>query len=126
MSSTPGAIHGVAEVVIDCADPRSLAAFYLQMAGGRLRQSRPEWASIWADPITIGFQRVPEPKSGKNRCHLDFACDDPEAAAARAESLGATRLGGIVFDPPGSFVVLADPEGNEFCFVSGYPDEPEV
>ncbi|WP_251069590.1 VOC family protein [Streptomyces sp. ISL-96] len=40
-------------------------------------------------------------------------------ASAEAERLGATRTGGIVADEEGSFQVLLDPEGNEFCFVSG-------
>lgn len=117
--------HLVAEVVLDCAEPQALARFYLDLTGGRPRQSRSEWSSIWADPIIIGFQRVPEPKSVKNRCHLDFYADDLEEAAARAEALGATRVGAIVDDPPGAFIVLQDPEGNEFCFVSGYPEHPD-
>lgn len=125
MAGQPGSVHPVAEVVLDCSDPPALARFYLELLGGRPRQSRSEWATIWADPIIIGFQQVPEPKAVKNRCHLDFACDDLEAAAARAQALGATRLGDVVVDPPGAFIVLADPEGNEFCFVSGYPDDPD-
>lgn len=116
--------HRIAEVVLDCADPPSLASFYLALLDARPRQSRPEWATIWADPIIIGFQVVPEPKTIKNRCHLDLECDDLEAAAARAEGLGATRLR-YVDDPPGAFIVMADPEGNEFCFVAGYPLEPD-
>lgn len=118
--------HRIAEVVYDCHDPQALARFYLELVGGRPRQSRPEWATIWADPIILGFQRVPEDKTVKNRCHLDFEAEDLEAAAQRAVTLGATRLGGIVDDPPGAFVVLQDPEGNEFCFVAGYPEHPDA
>ncbi len=118
--------HRIAEVVIDCSDPQLLAGFYLELLDGRPRQSRPEWATIWADPIILGFQRVPECKSVKNRCHLDFFCDDLEESAVRAERLGARRMGDVVIDPPGAFIVLQDPEGNEFCFVSGYPDDPDV
>lgn len=117
--------HRIAEVVYDCHDPQSLARFYVDLVGGRPRQSRPEWATIWADPIMIGFQKVPEGKTVKNRCHIDFEADDLAEAAARAVALGATQLGGIVEDPPGAFVVLQDPEGNEFCFVSGYPEDPD-
>ena len=117
--------HRIAEVVYDCRDPQALAEFYLALLGGRPRQSRPEWATIWADPIIIGFQQVPEDKMVKNRCHLDFEADDLEVAANRAVSLGAIRLGDVVDDPPGAFVVLQDPEGNEFCFVAGYPEHPE-
>jgi predicted enzyme related to lactoylglutathione lyase len=117
--------YPIAEVVLDCSDPPLLAAFYRDLLGARPRQSRPEWATIWADPIIIGFQRVPESKAVKNRVHLDFTAADLLAAAEHAESLGAVRQGAVVIDPPGAFIVLQDPEGNEFCFVTGYPDEPE-
>lgn len=118
--------HRINEIVYDCADPQALAQFYCDLVDGRPRQSRPDWATIWADPLILGFQKVPEGKTVKNRCHIDFEADDLEAAAARAESLGAQRIGGIVDDPPGAFIVLQDPEGNEFCFVAGYPQEPDV
>ena len=119
-------VHVIAEVVLDCSDPRSLSDFYVSLLGGRERQRRAEWCSIWADPLIIGFQRVPEGKVTKNRCHLDFHCDDLRAAVDRAVALGATMLGDVVHEQGGSFIVLADPEGNEFCFVHGYPDDPEL
>ena len=57
---------------------------------------------------------MPEQKSVKNRLHIDLRPDDQAAEVARIEALGATRVavgqGGDV-----SWVVLADPEGNEFC-----------
>ncbi len=116
--------YPIAEVVLDCSDPQALAEFYGELLGARPRQSRPEWASIWADPIIIGFQRVPESKVVKNRVHLDFTAVDLLAATAHAESLGAIRQGDVIAEPPGEFIVLQDPEGNEFCFVSGYPEDP--
>ncbi|MGF1647503.1 MAG: VOC family protein [Kineosporiaceae bacterium] len=68
----------------------------------------------------ISFQPVPEAKAGKNRLHLDIEVPPGEipAAAARAEHLGAVRVGGVVTDESGSFHVMTDPEGNEFCLVS--------
>lgn len=62
------------------------------------------------------FQQVPEPKTVKNRLHLDlhYGPDDYEAQAARLETLGATRLG--AYDEDGAkWILMADPEGNEFC-----------
>jgi hypothetical protein len=60
---------------------------------------------------------VPEPRRGKNRVHLDLKVPDEEAAATWAqERLGATFLWRSE-KPDDRFVVLADPEGNEFCFV---------
>ena len=116
--------YRIIEAVIDASDPRALAAFYRDLLGARPRQWRAEWVTLWADPILIGFQSVPESKAVKNRCHLDFVCDDLETAAAHARSRGATQQGEIVEDGSGSFVVMQDPEGNEFCFVTGYPDDP--
>jgi hypothetical protein len=73
------------------------------------------------------FQRVPEPKQAKNRVHLDLHVSDGQrdASAVRAkvdaEAARATRLGATVIranaDPEDYFVVLVDPEGNEFCLM---------
>ena len=62
------------------------------------------------------FQKVPEPKSGKNRMHLDIHVSDLEAEASRLEALGATRRQAETVSEHGSsWVLMADPEGNEFC-----------
>lgn len=60
------------------------------------------------------FQRVPEPKTVKNRLHLDFRPDDHEAEVTRFLALGA-RHADVGQTGEESWVVLADPEGNEFC-----------
>ncbi|WP_053913283.1 VOC family protein [Streptomyces sp. TP-A0875] len=62
------------------------------------------------------FQRVPEPKTGKNRIHLDLhpGADRRAEETARLEELGATIVR-HVREPGGQWVVMADPEGNEFC-----------
>ncbi|MET9420631.1 MULTISPECIES: VOC family protein [unclassified Streptomyces] len=62
------------------------------------------------------FQRVPEPKTVKNRVHIDLhsAPGEMEAETARLESLGATVLR-RVNEQGGQWVVMSDPEGNEFC-----------
>jgi len=59
------------------------------------------------------FVPVPEPKLNKNRLHLDFRPDDRDAEVARLLALGATHAD--VGQGEQSWVVLADPEGNEFC-----------
>jgi hypothetical protein len=56
------------------------------------------------------FQLVPEPKAVKNRVHLDLACADPDAEAARLVALGASVV--ARYD---GWITLVDPEGNEFC-----------
>ncbi|WP_433401939.1 VOC family protein [Streptomyces sp. CA-146814] len=62
------------------------------------------------------FQRVPEPKSVKNRLHIDVHASPGErdAQAERLVALGA-RILHAVDEPGGSWLVLSDPEGNEFC-----------
>ncbi|MFB7864001.1 VOC family protein [Streptomyces sp. NPDC056069] len=92
---------------------------------------RPAWRDLAAvrhpdepfDPASdtglgrrILFQRVPEPKAGKNRLHLDLhpAPGTREAEVARLEGLGAKALRQVA-EPGGSWTVMADPEGNEFC-----------
>ena len=106
-------------IVIDCADPRALAPFWSAVTGYREKYGDDEWVQL-VDPagrgVTIGFQRVPEPKVGKNRLHIDLSADDEEAAAARIEGLGGKRLW-VSDDAEDVFIVLADPEGNEFCVV---------
>ena len=62
------------------------------------------------------FVPVPEPKTIKNRLHLDFRPDDLDAEVERLLALGATRADVGHGDQP--WVVLADPEGNEFCVLS--------
>src|SRR5690349_14335053 len=107
------------EVVIDCADPRALAVFWALATGYEIAAASETWASIVGEgerDICIAFQRVPEPKTSKNRVHVDLAAADEESEARRMEGLGAVRRW-TSDKPDDPFVVLADPEGNEFCVV---------
>lgn len=108
-------------VTIDCADPGKLAAFWTEAAGYEVTwQHGNEFvmlAPAGRDGIRLGLQRVPEPRAGKNRAHVDWQSDDRRGEVERLVGLGATVLG--EHDVPGlSWTVLTDPEGNEFC-VSG-------
>ncbi len=108
----------VQEVVVDCADPAALASFWGAMLEVRWALMDPTWAVVDAAPL-LGFQQVPEPKSSpKNRLHLDVQVQDAEGAVERALGLGARRQGGGEIGPGGDgYVVMLDPEDNEFCFV---------
>ncbi len=83
------------ELVIDCADPRSLADFWCRVTGYRLVHAHDSWCTIQAadESMTFGFQKVPEPKSVKNRLHVDLSAPDEEAAALAVEAMGAVRCG---------------------------------
>ncbi len=135
------------QVVIDCADPRRLAGFWADVLGYQQQPPPPgfdtweqfateqgippeRWDDFGAviDPDGKGprlfFQRVPEPKTVKNRVHLDVNAGlgmDREARrdflageVQRLVALGATEVG-EVDEPTGHHIVMQDPEGNEFC-----------
>lgn len=111
-------IGRVDEVVVDCQNPAGLAEFWSSVLGGEPVHRNDEWSFI--DPpgwTRLAFQRVPESKQGKNRLHIDVHVDDVPAASAAAEALGAIRIGTIHIDTVGTFQVLQDPEGNEWCVV---------
>ena len=106
-------------ITIDCADPRSLAEFWTKALDLEVAFDAEGWfvqLRSPADPTqpSLGLQKVPEARAGKNRVHLDFAAGDREAAIERLVGLGATR--GADHSAPGlTWTVLQDPEGNEFC-----------
>ncbi|GAB3748334.1 VOC family protein [Microlunatus parietis] len=104
------------QIVIDSADPTQLAGFYAGVIGRPVADGgNPFMAQIHGDGAfpSLMFLAVPEPRTGKNRLHLDLVSDDFQAAAERAIGLGATKVG--EFEEYGTaWVTLADPEGNVF------------
>jgi predicted enzyme related to lactoylglutathione lyase len=114
------AIGRIHEVVIDCADPVALVQFWLGVLGGEVTRESVDWVTITPpNGPKLCLQHVPEGKRGKNRVHLDVEVDDLASAIVAGEALGATAIGPVVVDAMGGFQVMADPEGNEFCFTHG-------
>ena len=115
-----GERSAVCEVVFDCHDPASLAGFWAHVVGGTVRVRSDAWATV-RDPrpggVLVAFQRVPEGKAAKNRVHLDIWSSDIAADTARLVAVGASTQGEVETDETGSFQILLDPEGNEFCLV---------
>jgi hypothetical protein len=112
----------VAAVVADCADPLSLAPFWSQAAGWTVRETSESFVSLrspsGAGPF-LELVRTPDVKIVKNRMHLDvspYPGEDHRAEARRLQDLGAVPAdvgqGGV------RWIVLADPEGSEFCVLS--------
>jgi Glyoxalase-like domain len=117
-------------VVIDCAEPHELARFWAAALGWRVTFSSdaecalepPEGSPETDVSPDLVFVRVPDEKVVKNRLHLDLRPDDQAAHVERLLALGATRaeIGQTGEEP---WVVLADPEGNEFCVLAPRPAE---
>lgn len=132
-------------VTIDCRDPFTLAVFWCEVLDYQHRPAPPGYAS-WAEydaangvsteDATAGativdstgagpriyFQKVPEAKSVKNRVHLDVVVSatrqwaDVQAAGDQVVAAGG-RILRESNDPNDRFIVVVDPEGNEFCLV---------
>jgi predicted enzyme related to lactoylglutathione lyase len=112
----------VAALVVDCEDPGAMARFWASAAGWVVHSVEKDFASL-RSPSGNGpyleFLQVPGPKTVKNRMHLDIAPypgDDHAGEVARLQEAGAVPADIGQGDVP--WVVLADPEGNEFCVLS--------
>jgi len=108
----------IAMVTLDCADPKELATFWTAALDAKIvHEVGGEFlvlASTADRGVLLGLQRVPEPKNGKNRAHVDLHTDDRVAEVRRLVGLGATVLEEHTH-PGFGWTVLADPAGNEFC-----------
>ncbi|BBY19483.1 VOC family protein [Mycolicibacterium litorale] len=104
-------------ITVDCTDPDVLAAWWAEAAGGEVSAFAPgEFVVVIRESgPRLGFQKVPDVTPGKNRVHVDFTAGDVEAEVTRLVGLGASERGRHSFGADFSWVVLADPEGNEFC-----------
>ncbi len=116
----------ILNVTFDCSDARSVARFWSAVTGWTLHEERldPGQAEYSVRPPQDGgtrlyFVTVPEPKTTKNRVHLNVIPRDrsQEQEIDRLVELGATVSVGQ--SPGAAWVVLADPEGNEFCVEPG-------
>jgi predicted enzyme related to lactoylglutathione lyase len=110
------------EIVIDCSDPHRVARFWGQVLGWNVQEEGDVyWMSASGQPfpdMLLVFVPVPEAKTVKDRIHLDVSpigCDQDDEVE-RLVGLGASRVDIGQGDAP--WVVLADPEGNEFCVLA--------
>ena len=104
-------------IVVDSHDPATLGHWWADVLGWKVFYDRAnEFVITTEDERFPGlvFLKVPEAKAGKNRLHLDLVPDDQEAEVLRLRSIGATEVD-IGQSGSESWVVMADPEGNEFC-----------
>ncbi|MGB5760628.1 MAG: VOC family protein [Acidimicrobiales bacterium] len=123
----------LADIVFDCAHPASLARFWAAVLDGYAvaPYEDAELARLASNGITdteddptvlvesstggprLWFQQVPEPKSAKNRVHLDVRATDRPQEIERLRALGAA----VLDDQVDGLTVMCDPEANEFCVI---------
>ncbi|MEV0725308.1 VOC family protein [Micromonospora purpureochromogenes] len=121
------ALH-VAQYTLDVTDLDLMAGFWSAALGYRVERGDDGNAKLHPTPDrpagvpTVWLQASGTPKRGKNRLHLDLVADDgdPRAEVRRMLALGARRAD-VGQSGDEGFVVLADPEGNEFCVLDGPP-----
>lgn len=119
-------------ITVDCENPQKLAEFW---------SAALDWTITEADEIgvvielldgspevgripDILFLKNPDSKSVKNRLHFDLRPLNQAEEVARLESLGATRIEiGQADEPEATWIVMADPEGNEFCVLRARNDQ---
>jgi hypothetical protein len=115
-------------VCVDARDPASIAGFWESALGWRRTYEEPDEVVLEPPPGSaedgvvpdLLFLKVPEPKTLKNRLHIDLRPTDQLAEVERLEALGASRVS-VGQGPEATWVVLADPEGNEFCVLKALP-----
>lgn len=105
-------------VVINCEHPQRLSEFWARALEMDVLEDYGSFMLLGraGSPVTLGLQRVPEPRVGRNRVHIDLNGEPRDAAAQRLVDLGAKVQGEE--RPPGLdlvWTVMTDPEGNEFC-----------
>jgi len=110
--------------VVDCNDALRVGTFWAELLNLLLKDDG-DGTEYWVEPgddaADILFLTVPEAKTIKNRLHIDLRPDDQDAEVARAVALGASHAD--IGQGTPTWVVLADPEGNEFCILSALRPE---
>jgi predicted enzyme related to lactoylglutathione lyase len=104
------------QLVVDAHDPHALAAWWRDALGWVVVSDDPDEVEIRPTPDRLPgmlFGRNDDEKITKNRLHLDLRPDDQDAEVRRLTELGASRVD--IGQGEQSWVVLGDPEGNEFC-----------
>ncbi|MDX2642080.1 VOC family protein [Streptomyces sp. NPDC001902] len=106
------------QVIVHSVNPVALGQWWAEALGWVVVHSSDDEFEIRPEPDRmpgLDFVRINELKQGKSRLHLDFRPDDQDAEVARLEAHGAKRVD--IGQGDQSWVVMADPEGNEFCIL---------
>lgn len=105
-------------IVVDVKDMKRAVAFWREALAWTIADESDNWTTL-SDPqkkaTDLALQRDADAKSGINRIHFDFYTDDVAKEVKRLEALGAHRAKWDYYSPGAKYVVMQDPEGNEFC-----------
>jgi predicted enzyme related to lactoylglutathione lyase len=107
------------QIVVDAEDPARLARWWAEALGYQIVHEAPDEVEIRRHPDELPgllFTVAPDTKTVKNRLHLDLRPEDQEAEVERLVDMGARPAD--IGQGDVSWVVLADPEGNEFCVLA--------
>jgi catechol 2,3-dioxygenase-like lactoylglutathione lyase family enzyme len=102
--------------VINCADLEPMTDFWCAALDLTTNHREPgdEFRVLRGTPVNLSLQLAKTPVSARDQMHLDLYSDDPDPEVERLLALGA-RLVRRVEEPDDTYIVLLDPEGNEFC-----------
>jgi predicted enzyme related to lactoylglutathione lyase len=117
----PKGIGELGYIIVDCQDNERLASFWSAVLGLEIAErSHPyiDLATSADGAPVISFQQVDEPKTVKNRLHLDIKVENLQLATEKIQAIGG-RLLQECFEEPFEWRVMTDPEENEFCLVIG-------
>jgi len=110
-------IGRISFATIDANDPERLATFWAELLGTSIEERADGGRFVFlarAEGQLLAFQRVPEPKQGKNRMHLDVRVEDLATATEAIVALGGSWDGNELLLDETTWRTLRDPEGNEF------------
>ena len=120
MTEESAPIGALTHIGIDVSDLERAATFYSSVLGVERDWAWDQYLSLKPLPngLTVYLQQVPEKKTSKTRLHMDLTVPDVMAALAKVEAIGGRAITDFV-EPGEELAVVADPDGNEFCLISG-------
>ena len=106
--------------VLNVTDMKRARDFWSAALGFKVRNENWDWVLL-EDPnkdwARLGLQLTDKPKTDLNRIHFDLVAEDPPAEVERLKSIGATIIPWGFYEPDSDFLVMTDPDGNEFCVI---------
>jgi catechol 2,3-dioxygenase-like lactoylglutathione lyase family enzyme len=109
----------IGSTVINCADIETMTQFWSEALGlvPNHRDPADDFRVLRGQQVNLSLQLAKAPVSARDQMHLDLYSDDADAQVDRLLGLGATKVRQST-DPGDPYVVMHDPEGNEFCVCS--------